>query len=169
MQKNSKGYTLIELIVVIVLVGIIFSFAAPKFREAVLTDSLKNATRDLIGKINTLRSDAILESEDYFLQFDLEKNEYWHEYTNSTAEGKERDKEKSVKQLPSDVRITDIWIKDKGKQMAGDIAIRFTRKGYARESAIHLESEDGREFTLVVNQFLPKVKVMENYVDFEDT
>ncbi len=168
MLKNSKGYTLIELIVVIVLVGIIFSFAAPKFREAVLTDSLKNATRDLIGKINGLRSDAILESENYFLQFDLEKNEYWHEYANSTAEGKERDKEKSVKQLPSDVRITDIWIKDKGKQMAGDIAIRFTSAGYAQKAAIHLESEDGREFTLVVNQFLPKVKVMENYVDFED-
>jgi prepilin-type N-terminal cleavage/methylation domain-containing protein len=64
MQKNSKGYTLIELIVVIVLFGIIFSFTAPKFRDAVLTDSLKNVTRDLIGKINILRSDAILESKD---------------------------------------------------------------------------------------------------------
>lgn len=168
MQKNSKGYTLIELIVVIVLLGIIFSFTAPKFRDAVLTDSLKNVTRDLIGKINILRNDAILESKDYLLRFDLEKNEYWHENTNSTPKGKEFDYIKSVKRLPSDVRITDVWIKDRGKQMSGDIAIRFTRIGYAQESAIHLESEDGREFTLVVNQFLQKVKVMENYVEFED-
>lgn len=168
MQKNSKGYTLIELIVVIVLLGIIFSFTAPKFRDAVLTDSLKNVTRDLIGKINILRSDAILESKDYLLRFDLEKNEYWHENTNSTPKGKEFDYKNSVERLPSDVRITDIWIRDRGKQMAGDIAIRFTKIGYAQESAIHLESEDGREFTLVVNQFLQKVKVMENYVEFED-
>jgi hypothetical protein len=53
--------------------------------------------------------------------------------------------------------------------MAGNIAIRFTKIGYAQESAIHLESEDGREFTLVVNQFLQKVKVMENYVEFEES
>jgi len=169
MQKNPKGYTLIELIVVIVLFGIIFSFAAPKFRDAVLTDSLKNVTRDLIGKIKILRSDAILESQDYFLRFDLEKNEYWHENANSTPKGKEFDYKASVERLPSDVRITDIWIRDRGKQMAGDITIRFTKIGYAQESAIHLESEDGREFTLVVNQFLQKVKVMENYVEFEES
>ena len=34
-MPNSKGYTLIELIVVVILIGLIFSFAAPKFRDAV--------------------------------------------------------------------------------------------------------------------------------------
>lgn len=169
MPKNSKGYTLLELIVVVVLLGMVFSFTAPKFRDAVLNDSLKSATRILIGKINVLRSSAIQENTDYFLKFDLEKNEYWHEYATSSAEGKKSDYEKSVESLPHDVRITDIWFKDKGKKMAGEPVIRFTKRGYAQQSAIHLESEDGREFTILINQFLPKTKVMEDYVEFEDT
>lgn len=167
-MPNSKGYTLIELIVVVILLGLIFSFAAPKFRDAVLTDDLKSATRRLIGKIRELRSDAIQKHVDYYLNFDLEKNGYWLVSGNVTPEGHTSAPDNNAVYLPDTVRITDIWFKDKGKKMAGDTAIKFTKNGYAQQSAIHLESEDGREFTIVVNQFLSKVKVFESYVEFED-
>ena len=52
--------------------------------------------------------------------------------------------------------------------MSGKAAIRFTKKGYAQQSAIHLESDDGRQYTVIVNAFLPKVEVIEKYVEFED-
>jgi len=168
-MPNSKGYTLIELVVVVILLGMIFSFAAPKFRDAVLTDDLKSATRRLIGKIRELRSESIQKNVDHYLNFDLEKNGYWHMSGDVTPEGHTSARDNNTVYLPGTVRITDIWFKDKGKKMAGDTAIRFTKNGYAQQSAIHLESEDGREFTIVVNQFLPKIKVIESYVEFEDS
>jgi len=168
LMPSSKGYTLIELIVVVILLGMIFSFAAPKFRDAVLADDLKSATRRLIGKIMEMRSEAIQKHVDQYLNFDLDKNGYWPVSGDVTPEGRTLAHENNAVYLPGSVRITDIWFKDIGKKMAGDAAIRFTKDGYAQQSAIHLESEDGREFTIVVNQFLPKVKVIESYVEVED-
>jgi len=55
-----------------------------------------------------------------------------------------------------------------GKKMTGETAILFTKKGYVQESVIHLESEDGREFTLILSTFLPRVKVLDSYIEFED-
>ena len=167
--KKIKGYTLIELIVVISLIGIIFSLVAPKFRSAVLTDNLKSATRKLVGRINQVRSDAIYKHTDYFLKFCLEKNEYWYEYADVTAEGSSLAYKNTVEYLPRNVCITDIWIKGTGKQKTEEIAIKFTKNGYAMQSAIYLESKDGRKFTILVNQFLTKIKIMEDYVEFEDT
>jgi prepilin-type N-terminal cleavage/methylation domain-containing protein len=169
MPRDTKGYTLIELIVVVVLLGLVFAFVAPRFRDAVLIDNLKSTTRKLANKIMELRNDAIQKHVDHLLKFDLEKNEYWHELAGNTAEGSELAYENNVKNLPHGVRITDIWIKDKGKQMAGEITLKLRKEGYAQQSAIHLESEDGREFTIVVSPFLPRIKVLEKYIELEDT
>ncbi len=168
MYRNTKGYTLIELMVVIVLFGLILTIAAPRFRDAVLTDNLKGTTRRLIGLIKELRSDAIQKRTDQILFFDLESNSYWHGPADMTEEGRDLFRERNANELPGDVRITDIWTKGGGKKMAGELAIRFHKKGYTQQSAIHLESEDGREFTLLLRPFLPGVKVFENYVEFED-
>ena len=168
MPDNEKGYTLIELIVVVVLLGIFFSFTAPIFRDAVLTDDMKSATLRLMGKIQELRSNAVRKQIDHYLKFDLEKNEFWHEYTDVTAEGSELAHDTHVEYLPRGIRFTDIWIRGNGKVMSGETAIRFTKKGYARQSAIHLESEDGQECTVIVNPFLPNVEVIEKYIEFED-
>ncbi len=168
MLDHVKGYTLMELMVVVVLLGILFSFTAPRFRDAVLTDSLKSATLRLTGTIINLRSNAIQTHVDHRLVFDLEKNEYWYESVDVTAEGSALAHEDTVAHLPHDVRIIDIWIKNHGKIMSGDATIKFTKKGYTQQSAIHMESEDGRVFTLVLSPFLQKVTVMENYIEFEE-
>lgn len=168
MIGDSKGYTLIELMVVVVLLGIFFSFTAPRFRDAMLTDSLKSTTLRLTGKIINLRSNAMQKHVDHRLNFDLEKNEYWYESADVTVEGSELAHEDTVEHLPRDIRIIDIWIKGQGKKTAGYAVIKFTKKGYTQQSAIHLESEDGRVFTIVLSPFLQKAKVMENYIEFED-
>ena len=169
MACSTKGYTLIELIVVIVLLGLIFSIAAPRFRDAVLSDNLKSTTRKLIGLIKELRSDAIQKRTDQILFFDLESNMYWYGPADMTEEGRDLFRKKNVTELPHDVRITDIWTKGGGKKMAGELPIRFHKKGYVQQSAIHLESEDGREFTLLLRTFLPGVKVFDKYVEFEES
>ncbi len=168
-KKHSKGYTLLELMVVLVLLGMFLSFIAPKFRDAVLTDNIKKATLRLIGKIRGIRSDTIQKHKDLILKFDLAKNEYWHEATDLTAEGRETNYEKNVEHLPPGVRITSIWTKGNEEKMAEKISIKFTKKGYSQQAAIYLESDDRRQVTIVIRPFLPKIKVMEGYIEFENT
>ena len=166
MCLDKKGYTLIELIVVLVLVGMMLTLAAPRLRNALLTDNLKGAARKMIGIINNLRNEAIREQRDYFLHLNLDANRFWVSYGSMTDEERAVAGEEGSS-LPPDIRIHDVWVKGEGKMERGTTRIWFTRRGYTQKSAIHLSSEDGRELTLILSPFLGKVKVVNKYVEFD--
>lgn len=168
MPSNSKGYTLIELVVVMILLGLVFSITAPRFRDALLTDNLKSATRKLAGRIAEIKTDAMREQVNMVLVFDLSANMYWYGTMDMTGEGREDFRDKNATHLPDGVRIADISFSRNEKILSGEVSIRFNRKGYVRQTAIHLESDDGREFTILLRTFLPGVKVVEKYIEFED-
>ena len=49
-KLNKKGFTLIELMLVIMVVGVILFLAVPATRDVLTTDKLKKASRQLIGR-----------------------------------------------------------------------------------------------------------------------
>jgi len=161
---RCKGYTFIELTVVIFLIGLTLALTVPKFRYAMLTDELKATVRRMVGTVRSLRNEAIREQKIYALCFDIESNRFWVESTDMTDEGRELAFEKAF-QLPEGVRILDVWSGKMGKKVEGKAAIHFTKKGYIEQSVIHLGAEDGRKFTLELSPFLGKVKVFEKYVE----
>jgi len=59
-QKN-KGFTLIELMVTIAVLGIIATIAAPSFSNLLEKQNLNRSTQELIGQLNSARSKAVLE------------------------------------------------------------------------------------------------------------
>ena len=165
--QDTKGYTFIELVVVLVLIGLVFTITMPRFRDAVLTDTFKSTARKMVGKIRGLRNEAIRDHEEWYLIFDLESNLYWTESKNMTPE-KLASARKAVTHFPEGVRVTDVWFKGKGKQMDGEVRLQFNKNGYVKQSVIHLASEDGRQFTLVISPILRRVQVLDKYVEFED-
>jgi general secretion pathway protein H len=167
MPRDAKGYTFIELTVVVVLIGLMMALTVPRFRYTLLTDDLKTAARKLVGMIKGVRGEAVRQQQGLFLNFDLESNRFWLESEAMSEEERLNSKEKAAV-LPAGVRFLDIWLKGEGKKQGGETVIRFHKKGYVQPSAIHLGSEDGREFTLVLSPFLGSVRVLEKYVDFED-
>jgi general secretion pathway protein H len=166
-NRESNGYTLIELTVVIILIGIILSVTLPRIQDSILTDNFKGTTRRMINLINQLRNDAIRENKDFSLHLDLESNQYWVESPDMSDEVRaEAHAKASV--IPEGVRMVDIWLQGSGKKMMGEADIWFSRKGYIQPSVIHLRSEDDREFTLILKPFLGKVEILDRYVEFED-
>ena len=166
--KGQKGYTLIELTVVIVLIGLMFAFAVPRFRLDLLTDNLKLTVRRMVGTIKGLRNEAIREQKTFVLHFDLESNRFWVDSTGMSEEERALAHEKASL-LPKGIRVLDIWLKGRGKKMTGEAVIVFNNRGYVQQSAIHLASDDDRNFTLVLSPFMGRVKVFDEYVEFEDT
>jgi prepilin-type N-terminal cleavage/methylation domain-containing protein len=164
--NTTKGFTLIELTVVVFLIGVMLAVSIPRFRYSLITDNLKSTTRRIVGLITGLRNEAIREQKTYLLHFDIVSNQLWVDFDDITKEEREMAQEKAF-QLPLDVRIIDVWTKGKGKRINGEVNIRFSKKGYVEQTVIHLGAEDGREFSLLLNPFLTKIESYDRYIDVE--
>jgi prepilin-type N-terminal cleavage/methylation domain-containing protein len=161
---KTSGYTLIELIVVLILLGLMFGLVVPKFRQAVLSDSLDKTSLRIIGLVEDLRERAISHQVSYVLHLDIRKKELWSFASNASAEEQETARERAYK-LPVDVIIEDIWSWSGGK-LYDEATIQFSNKGYIEQSMIHLQSDDGRQLSLELTPFLGSIKIHDGYVDF---
>lgn len=163
---KERGYTLIELTVVIMLIGLMLGLSIPRFRSLLLTDSLKSSTLRIIGLVKELRNDAIRENRIYHLHLNMGSNLIWVGFEGMTQEESELAHKRAF-QLSQDVKIIDVWRMGKGKKVDGEATIRITYKGYLEQSIIHLGAEDGREFSLILQPFLGNIKTYDRYIDNE--
>ncbi len=164
-SPNARGYTLIELIVVLVLLGLMLGLAVPKFRQAVLSDSLNATSLRIIGLVENLRERAISDQVSYVLHLDMREKKLWTFASDASEEEQETARERAH-QLPADVKIEDIWSWSSGK-LYDEATIHFSKKGYIEQSMIHLQSEDGRQLSLELTPFLGSIKIHDGYVDFD--
>ena len=164
-SRYVRGFTLIELVVVIVLIGLMFGITVPRFRQALLSDSLDATSLRLIGLVQDLRERAISGQVSYILHLDIREKRIWAVAGTASEEEQETARERAY-ELPGDVKIQDVWSWSSGK-LFNEGRIRFSRKGYIEQSMIHLQSEDGRELSLELTPFLGSVKIHEGYVDFD--
>jgi len=165
-SNTAKGFTLIELTVVVFLVGVMLAVSIPRFRYSLISDNLKSSTRKIIGLITSLRNEAIHEQRNSLHRFDIGSNRFWIDFDGMTKEKREM-AQKDAFQLPVDVHIIDVWTRGKGKRADGEVHIKFSKKGYVEQTVIHLGAEDGREFSILLNPFLTKIESYDKYIDLE--
>lgn len=57
--RRSQGFTLLELMVALAVLGVLLAIAVPSFRSVTANSALRSCTTDLITAINTARADAV--------------------------------------------------------------------------------------------------------------
>jgi len=159
---NNRGFTLLELVVVIGLLGLMLVVTVPRFRQALTTNELKSSVRKIIGLVGEVRDRAIRDHKDYRLHIDIGANRFWVDVDDATAEEKTLAKENGFR-LPEEVRVLDVWLRSRGKLTAGEVGIRFSRKGYVEKSVLHLGADDGGRMSLLLTPFLGEIKIYEGY------
>src|ERR1700733_1301249 len=76
MRKQQSGFTLIELVAVVVLLGIALSVASLSFSKSLTSAKIEAASRDLVAALRYPRAQAIVHGKQQALDIDVEHNTY---------------------------------------------------------------------------------------------
>lgn len=164
--KRTEGYTLLELLVVIVLLGIVLFSSTPRLRELLAGDDLSLSARRLGELCGELRARAVRDQSDYLLYLDLNDHRYVPYRADSSPEERAKEKEKA-RSLKGGVELTGVDVFGEEGIFFGDAEIRFAKEGYAQPAIIYLKSKD-QEKTLFINPFLPEVKVWDGHMNWKE-
>jgi len=166
-NTNQDGFTLIELIVVISLMGLMLFFTLPRLGDNPFLEDSKQSSRWLIGKVQTLKERAIREQKQHSLHFDLDSGRIWETNESMSAEDIENAALNSSYSLPDDLRIIDIEYPHKGKTYSGQAEITFYKAGYTDKVLVHMQEEESY-LSFLIEPFLANVQFFESYTGFDD-
>lgn len=166
-ERSDKGFTLIELIVVIALISLFLVFAIPKLGE-VSESNLRRDIRHIIGAISYLHDEAIMKRREFRLNYNIAMGEYWA--TEIVKEGPIGEVKKfentfiKKNRLSDNIRFRDIMVP--GHQGAvEEFFTYFYPTGWVEKTIIHLQQGEDKYYTLIVMPLTGKVKVYEGYVE----
>jgi general secretion pathway protein H len=164
-MPHSKGFTLIELAIVIVILGVMMMLVIPTFGE-ITGSNLKRSTRHLTGVIRFLRDEAEAKKAVYRLRFDIRNGHYWAETLAVTP-----DRTAEFKRVPSAISNEgslsgNTTFKDvKAASHPDDPYILFTPDGWVEKTFVHLRDGDGRDHTLIVRPLTGVTELHEGEVE----
>ena len=149
--KSASGFTLLEILVVMVIAGLMIALIPPLFSGAVSGTKLKGSARDLAVALRETRSQAIIRNTEQLVQLDLETARY-------------RIGNKKPRTLPTDVvmavqLITGDYVEEKAQHV-----LRFFPDGSSSGELITLNGGN-RAYHLQLNWLTGSITITEGVRD----
>lgn len=164
-RKENSGFTLIELIVVVIIMSVMLVFATPRLAGFIFPDDTNKIVRWIVVKARMLRNNAVQHQKDYILNLDIDNNSVWIADESMDTEEALKLAHENGYPLPETVRLLDVEFPGQGKVIQGTAEIRFNKKGYSDQAIVHIQGSDDRKVSLFVETFLPSVTWVEEYAE----
>lgn len=179
-QNSRGGFTLLELIVVLVIMGIMSALVVPKLTGPMGNLDLKTASKKISASLRYARSQAASEKTTYAALFDFANNSLVI-VNPSPADGdfsvddqeamekmleEQRDKEKDhpgrlkTYKLPDGIKLAKVLSKE-GEVNAGIFPLFFFPSGGSSGGEIILANEQGRRYKVTVDFITGAVQLSE--------
>jgi prepilin-type N-terminal cleavage/methylation domain-containing protein len=162
---QSKGFTLIELTIVIVILGVMLSLIIPRLGE-LGEANLKRSTRHLSGMIRFLKDESQARKAVFRLRFDVHEGRYWTEVMAQTTDQAVEFKRFSSEMAPEGSLSGQTTFREvRVSSHPDDPYIQFTPDGWVEQAFIYLRDGSGRDFTLLVKPLTGVTALRDGYVE----
>lgn len=193
MLRKSSGFTLIEILVVVALIGLVMAFALPSVSN-IFRVSINTTTREIASLVKESYNSAIVTGRVHRLAYNMSEGTYWVESgppglllgSDKSREKEERLKklhstneeepkstptfsiEKSLtrkeKSLPRGVVFTDIVNEQSPEPLSTGMAYtHFFPHGQTEQTVIHLKDSRQHEISLVISALVGRTKLIDGY------
>jgi general secretion pathway protein H len=149
--KPTRGFTLMEIMVVMVIAGLMIALVPPLFSGAVSGTKLKGSVRDLAVILRETRSQAINTNTEQIVQLDLESSRY-------------RAGDAKPRALPEDAAIAIELVSGARVAEMAQHVVRFFPDGSSSGELITI-SEGARAYHLHLNWLTGSITITEGLRD----
>jgi prepilin-type N-terminal cleavage/methylation domain-containing protein len=162
---HSKGFTLIELTIVIVILGVMLALIIPRLGE-LGEANLKQSARHLTSTIRFLKDESQARKDVFRLRFDITEGRYWVEVwtllNETTGEFKRFSSEMATEgALTGQTTFRDVQV----ASHPDDPYIQFSPNGWVEHAQIHIRDGEGKDYTLTVNALTGNTELREGYLE----
>ncbi len=167
-NPRGNGFSLIELIVVIVIISIFMVYAVPKI-GANTKMNLNKTARKIAGAIIYTRNEAIFKNKRLRLRYNIDEGSYSIKELVVTEEGLEQVDYAGVDdiKLEDGIAFMDVVTSDGITQTLGEAYTHFFNSGMVESTLIHLKNDNDQVKTLEINVLTGEVDIHDDYYDGE--
>ena len=155
-SDNGKGFTLIEMLITLAIIGIVAAIATPSFQRMAINSNLKTAARDLAADFALYKERAVAESRMYRIVLDVANGTYDIQQCGATGSscggGYNSIQVKNLANISADITfdsgittVTDYFFQTRGTVTMGAIGLRNSLNFSAR-IAINITGRTNVEF-----------------------
>ena len=174
--KGGRGFTLVEVMVVVVIVGLMAGLAATRMDFLVPKYRLRGAAREVAGLFKQARSRAAGSGHDVYVEIDLPRGTYWLliAFPKPVAGAEAADPKAleyqpiSQQVLPDGVKFVDVIQGSQDKIDAGRARMRVTPFGSSSHLIVNLKNAEDREISVKMNGFTGSVTFHEGRLEAEE-
>lgn len=165
---HSKGFTLLELSLVLFIIGLLVTVLVPRL-GGLESARLEASAKRLAALVRYLSGEAAFRGQTYRIQYDLDQHRYGVQMLTPSQETKTFVADKSPMaqsvQLPTNITFADIRVPGIGRVNTGQVFTHFYPQGYTDPTVIHLRDQQSRTITVIIPPITGEAAVYEGYVD----
>jgi len=163
LRPGIKGFTLLELVIILAIAGITLGYIGPRLYTGISTSPMDKAARDILTMLQFARSTAVTQHRAYYVRFDIDNASIgFYPRPESSGLIPELVKQKA---LPRGVVFKNIKSPYQSSRYQGHMDILITPEGVVEQGVIYLEGGFRKTYTMVIKPFSGNLKIYDHYVE----